>query len=163
MSDRMELISLVLERRRAGEDFSGQLSGLAAQYNDLCESAQATCAEIPGAVAMLSRLSHSLPLYLNSATPQESLKRIVNQRCWARYFRGVFGRPSGKLEILCDIARSEQVASSAIAMVGDGVADRDAAQQMGCPFFSVGDLAAAPCLYGQKVTELSRLPDMLLN
>lgn len=163
-ADRYELIGVMLDalagqaRLPAGD--RGELAAdLARSYNDLCEDGQATCPEMPGAGELLRRLAPRLPLYVNSATPQEPLRRVVARRGWTPWFRGIFGRPREKADILRDILAAERLTPDALALVGDGPADWQAAQAVGCAFFAVGELTHAP--YGSRLEHLADLPAAL--
>lgn len=132
---------------------------LAQAYNDLCEAGQATCPEMPGAAALLAALVSTHSLYLNSATPEEPLRRIVTRRGWAPFFRGIFGRPRDKADILRTVLAAERLGPAELAMVGDGPADWQCAREVGCPFFAVGELTDFP--YGRRVNHLADLPAAL--
>lgn len=165
-ADRYELIGVMLDalagqaRLPAGD--RGELAAdLARSYNDLCEDGQATCPEMPGAGDLLRTLALRMPLYVNSATPQEPLRRIVARRGWEGLFRGVFGRPHDKADILRYILAREGLAAVEVVMVGDGPADWQAAQAVGCPFFAVGELRETP--FGQRLGQLGDLPAMIIR
>jgi phosphoglycolate phosphatase len=166
-ADRFELIKEGLSRlassgRLPTGDTRGRLAvELAQSYNDICEIGQATCPEMPGAAAMLAALADRLPLYVNSATPEEPLRRVIGRRGWEHYFRGVHGRPREKAEILRDIIARERILPTEIAMVGDGPADIQGAQEVGCPFFAVGELTSTP--YGQQIGCLADLGGILIG
>ncbi len=166
-ADRFELIDEGLARLAsagrfpAGETPSRLAAELAQAYNDICETGQSTCPEMPGTAAMLSVLAASLPLYVNSATPEEPLRRIIARRGWERHFRGVHGRPREKAEILRGILAREGISPGEVAMVGDGPADIQGAQEVGCFFFAVGELTTTP--YGRRVGCLADLTGILLG
>jgi phosphoglycolate phosphatase-like HAD superfamily hydrolase len=166
-ADRFELIKEGLSRlassgRLPTGDTHGLLAAeLAQSYNDICEIGQETCPEMPGAAAMLAALADRLPLYVNSATPEEPLRRVIGRRGWECYFRGVHGRPREKAEILRDIIARERILPTEIAMVGDGPADIQGAQEVGCPFFAVGELTSTP--YGQQIGCLADLTGILIG
>lgn len=162
LADRFELAERMLARRGEAPT-PARIADLAARYNAICEEGQGACPEMPGADAMLAALAPRLPLYVNSATPEEPLGRIVRRRGWAGYFRGIYGRPHGKVENLRRIAAAESLALAQIALVGDGLADVEAARETGCPFFAVGELLAAPLPLGTAVPHLRDLPARLLS
>lgn len=164
-ADRYELIDVMLTALAAQSRLPVQpprdrmAAELAQAYNDLCEAGQATCPEIPGATALLNALVSMLPLYVNSATPEEPLRRIIARRGWNALFRGVFGRPREKAEILRAILTQERLGPTELAMVGDGPADWQCAREVGCPFFAVGELTQPP--YGRRLERLADLPTAL--
>lgn len=109
----------------------------AGQYNQICEAYTATCREIPGASECLQCMVKHYTLYVNSATPEESLQRIIQQRGWEPYFRDVLGRPHTKIENLNKIMQKINVKNKEIVFVGDSQRDWTAARTCGCYFVGV--------------------------
>ncbi len=107
---------------------------LVAGYSRICEERVVACPALPGAVAALESLRGTLALYVDSATPEDALVRVVAGRGWTGFFRGVLGGPRDKRENLVRIARREEREAGRIVYVGDGPADRDAARAFGCRF-----------------------------
>jgi len=133
----------------------------AAAYTHCCEEAVAKCPEIPGATATLDWLAaRGLPLYVNSATPQEPLRRVLELRSMTRYFRLGLGGPAGKAENLAAICADADVPPQQLLFVGDGEDDRGAASEFGCPFIAIvrpgpTRFAAAPTIC---IADLQELP-----
>ena len=134
--DRFEKVSQILTLIE-GEAEAFEVERLAAAYNEICEEEQGTCREQEGATAALAALAKRIPLYVNSATPEEPLVRVVNRRGWAGYFKGVMGRPASKLENLERIAEWELARPQEVLFVGDMSQDREAAEAFGCAFAGV--------------------------
>jgi phosphoglycolate phosphatase-like HAD superfamily hydrolase len=107
-------------------------------YTRRCEEAVSRCPEIPGATAALEWLTErGIALYVNSATPEEPLLRVLRRRSMDRYFRRVYGRPSSKLANLRSIREDAGVPRGELLFVGDGEDDRSAAEAFGCHFAGV--------------------------
>jgi phosphoglycolate phosphatase-like HAD superfamily hydrolase len=111
---------------------------LVARYARLCEARVSTCAPVPGAVEALSELHSRHALYVASATPTDSLERVVELRGWRWLFRGVLGGPSSKPDNLRRIAAREGLGASQIVYVGDRPADAESAGLFGCRFAGFG-------------------------
>jgi phosphoglycolate phosphatase len=110
----------------------------AAAYTRRCEEAVAKCPEIPGATATLEWLAaRGLPLYVNSATPQEPLRRVLELRSMAQHFRLCLGRPADKEANLATICADAGVPPQQILFVGDGEDDRGASLAFGCRFIAI--------------------------
>jgi phosphoglycolate phosphatase len=110
------------------------------EYSAHVDAAVATAAEMPGATELLDGLRrYGKHVYLSSATPVTSLKGIVERRGWSPLFDAIFGAPSSKRESLVQIRAATTAPISALAVVGDGIDDRDSAAAIGCPFFAVGE------------------------
>jgi len=107
------------------------------QYNRICESFAATCREVPGASIVLPRLAREYALYVNSGTPEEPLRRIVQARGWTEQFRDVLGAPQTKIENLRRVLDREKVEGFQVLCVGDRREDLDAALDCGCGFVGV--------------------------
>ena len=113
---------------------------LVSEYSAHVDAAVATAAEMPGATELLDGLRrYGKHVYLSSATPVASLKDIVERRGWSPLFDAIFGAPSSKHASLLQIRAATAAPISALAVVGDGVDDRDSAAAIGCPFFAVGE------------------------
>lgn len=120
------------------EEKGGDADVLVQCYTDWCEEQIVKCKERQGAETMVGTLrSSGISIYVNSATPTEPLCAIILRRFGAGYFNGVLGGHGGKGANLRAILAREHVLPSEIAMVGDGVDDRDAANVIGCHFFGV--------------------------
>jgi phosphoglycolate phosphatase len=136
--DRFDVIARIL--RLAYPDVTDpdrHVSQLADHYNEICEVAQASGPERAGASALLRRWSGQFPLYVNSATPEVPLQRAVERRGWAPFFKGVFGRPTGKTANIARALAQESVPASRAVMIGDGRLDLAAATQTGCHFIAI--------------------------
>lgn len=111
------------EERRLGE-----------RFNELVEEAVQAAPWIPGSREFLEAAHARIPLFVASGTPEEELRRIVGRRGMSRYFRGVFGSPAAKSEILAGVAASLGAPTNALLMVGDALNDHDGAAAAGAAF-----------------------------
>lgn len=136
----LTIARLLRERGRLapGEDPEFWSQHWADAYTKACETGVSTCPEIPGAAAALAWLNRKrIPRYVNSATPEVPLRRILKLRGMDHLFAGVFGGPTGKVENLKAIVAHAGCESEAVLFVGDGEDDREAAESFGCPFVGV--------------------------
>ena len=136
--DRYVVIDRVLRRLLAEGSLGGRTDELIQpctdHYNRICEEFAATCVEIYGASAALPGLAARYALFVNSATPEEPLRRIIMRRGWASYFREILGRPRTKSENLIRILAREGVEGAEVVVVGDRRGDLEAAVECGCQF-----------------------------
>jgi phosphoglycolate phosphatase-like HAD superfamily hydrolase len=110
----------------------------AEEYGRRCEAAVSRCPEIPGAGRALAWLEgRGIPRYINSATPEPSLRRTLERRPARPEFRLILGGPAGKLANLERIRADAGCEASGVLMVGDGEDDRSAAAEFGCPFVGI--------------------------
>lgn len=104
-------------------------------YTHRCEEAVSKCPEIPGATAALEWLvRQGIALYVNSATPEKPLLRLLRLRSMDHHFRRICGGPGSKIENLRSIREDADVAVEELLYVGDGEDDRDTAEAFGCHF-----------------------------
>ncbi len=178
-----ELVREVLDRRPSGDRYHvarglaaelatrGALPGaccvedlaklLADAYTAHCERAVSACDEVAGATDALARLAaRGLPLFVNTATPREAMLPILRRRGLDRFFAGVYGGPSNKLENLRDIAERVGARPRELLFVGDGEDDRRVAAAFGCAFVGVvldvgGRFERAP---ERRIPDLLELP-----
>jgi len=140
--DRYDIIGLILQRLvAAGEiaevaENARAVERLAEHYNRICEGAVAMAPEMHGCSDVLQRLAERYPLYVNSATPEEPLRRIIHRRGWMHLFRNVLGRPRTKVENLRLILEREGIPSNALTFIGDSPHDLEAAENCGCRFIA---------------------------
>ncbi|CAM2057428.1 conserved hypothetical protein [Desulfovibrionales bacterium] len=131
---RYAIIHCILERLGEADDSGGRVSTLAQSYNDIVVAGAKTCPELPGASDILAQLSGHYVLYLNSTTPETALREIVTHRGWTKYFRGIFGYPTTKLDTMRAILATERIEPVETILVGDGQNDRHVAAAVGCRF-----------------------------
>lgn len=111
---------------------------LAAAYTATCEDSIRTCPEVPGALEILKWFSEKrIPVFVNSRTPAEVLKRLVELRSLTPYLAGVYGAPPQKRENLGSILERLNIQPQAMLFVGDSEDDRIAASEVGCKFVGV--------------------------
>ncbi|MCH4811397.1 HAD family hydrolase [Vreelandella neptunia] len=115
-----------------------------ARIQELCRQFKASVEErlldaphIPGALEFLSDWQHQRLLYLLSATPEQELTAIVEQRQLTPYFKEVVGAPPDKATGLRNLLTRHQLAPKATVMIGDSYNDYRAARSNGTLFVGV--------------------------
>jgi HAD superfamily hydrolase (TIGR01549 family) len=133
--DRTDIIDAIVRTLKLpAEEHAMIVSRSVQAYGEHCDALLPQCAETDHASETLAQLVERYPLYVNSATPEETLRRYIERRGWTTFFRGVYGRPHTKVEIFARIARAERIDPERILFVGDRRSDRDAARAAGCHF-----------------------------
>lgn len=107
---------------------------LASRFAHMVEEAVIAAPMVEGAEDFLVSHASLLPFYIVSGTPQEELQRIVERRGLMPYFRGVYGSPRSKGDILSDIIQRCSVAPEKVLMIGDATTDYDGARIAGARF-----------------------------
>ncbi len=119
------------------------------EYGSICEQGIIHCAEVKGALANIVKLSEEYRLYINSLTPQGTLSRIVEERKLSGYFKGISGSDNTKITNLRTIMSSENVSSSEVLVVGDGILDLECA--LACDTHFIGIDNQEGSLRGKKL------------
>jgi phosphoglycolate phosphatase-like HAD superfamily hydrolase len=135
--DRRDIIACIVDKVYAPAERLGRLESYVQEYGHICDEQLVACAETHGASAVLGALVGVYSLYVNSATPEPSLRDYVALRGWTRHFRQTLGRPNSKPANLEIIRRAEAVASQEIVFVGDRQSDLAAARAANCRFLAV--------------------------
>ena len=87
------------------------------------------CPLVQGVSAFLENIHSQVSVYLLSATPQLYLNHIIEVRGLAKYFKGSFGAPIDKVDILNTIMASENISASELLFIGDSLEDQQAASK----------------------------------
>jgi phosphoglycolate phosphatase-like HAD superfamily hydrolase len=97
------------------------------------------CEFVPGALEFLKDFSKKIDLFVASGTPENELRGIVEERGLEKYFKGVYGTPATKSEIIFKILDKENLNTDDVVFVGDSYTDYSEAFKAGVPF--VGRIA----------------------
>ena len=150
-----ELLGRVLEEeesRRLGEAFS-----------EIALHKILECPFVTGARECLESLA-DLPTFVASGTPEDELRRIVQDRGLSRYFQGVWGSPDSKVTIVERIMRDYDLEPGEIVFVGDGMSDYEAARSTGVRFVArtTPDLDQTWRELGvRRIADLTRLVELM--
>lgn len=132
------------------------------EFSAAVNKAIALALEIPGASPLLKILGTSgIHLAVSSATPQEDLISVLEQRAWIDRFDSISGSPATKIETLKRLSQTYGVKAEEIAVVGDGHDDLESADLFGCMFYPVGE--GRGVLPHHKIYNLYELSDVLIS
>ena len=133
-------------------------------YSDLVDKRVTYASEKSGATRLLRTLQRNgKQATLSSATPMDSLQKIVSERGWSCYFEGVFGTPQTKLETLSSYVIPFSRSVSEVIVIGDGELDFQSSSQVGCLFLPVGDFYIPDCELDGPLAELDDLSNLFSN
>lgn len=148
----------VLLRR---EPSAARIAELGHRFAELVVEEVVSSPEIPGAGALLKRLSaEGVPCYVVSGTPEDELHAIVAQRGMTRFFRAVRGSPAEKATILAELLAAHGHRASKCVMVGDALGDHEAAVAVEMDFLGVAPLGDLPFPHGTRVVSCFRPRDL---
>ncbi len=117
---------------------------------------------IPGALEFLESSSDKRSLFVASGSPQEELSEIIRRRNLEKYFRGIYGYPREKIDVLRFLLRDYRLNPHELVFVGDAASDWHAAKAAGVPFIGLMNGSQPdlhPCLY--KLRDLHALDAQL--
>ena len=125
------------------------------KFNDLSFQSIIKAPFIPGAFEFISQNYKRWSFYVASGTPEKELKQIFNKRGLTKYFKGIFGSPAHKNNLVENIVKETQVSPEHILMIGDSSSDQEAADFTGISFLGIGgnwaNYDSMPDLQGLKV------------
>jgi len=89
---------------------------------------------ISGVQEFLENYSEKLDLYVVSGTPDNELKFIVEKKNVSKYFKGVFGSPATKGDLIKDILLTHSYKNENVVFVGDAITDLNGALEANVSF-----------------------------
>jgi len=114
------------------------MDGLANQFSKIVMDKVIACPEIPGAEMFIQENFLQHKCYINSATPQNEMRKIISARGLQKYFFTVLGSPTSKSENLKKIRKSNpNVPSSGFLFFGDALSDLEAAKNNNFDFIGI--------------------------
>tara|TARA_B100001758_G_C18415274_1_gene619034 strand:- start:223 stop:864 length:642 start_codon:yes stop_codon:yes gene_type:complete len=152
-----ELLNRYRDKEMQEDEIHSSLDMLVEKYTLISEKEVGSAKEIDGARNILDSLYKRFPLFINSATPTETLKRIIKHRRWSSYFRDIFGSERTKLENLEAIRDLEDVKRSDMIMIGDSNDDYFAARDFNCHFIGLDNLDYSDTFIVKSLYEIEEL------
>lgn len=118
-----------------GEEYSADKGKeLADKFEKIVYQRVMECAFVPGAKEFLEGGYEKYDLYIASGTPYGEMQKIVDGRGLRKYFKGVYGSPMKKEEIVWEILNSGGYEASEVVFVGDASTDMKTAATTGLLF-----------------------------
>lgn len=105
------------------------------------------CPYVPGALEFIRQKSKKLELFIASGTPEDELRSIVAARGISEYFKGIYGSPATKSEIIQEILSKENIKKKDAIFIGDTITDYNEASKIGVQFIArINSLSNNPLL-----------------
>ena len=114
--------------------FEDKKTELGRQFSEYVYRQVLNCPFVAGAQEFLEKYYQELPLFIASGTPDAEIKSIVKERGLEKYFKGVFGSPAKKKDIILTIMKDFQFEPQELIFVGDSIDDEEGAQAAGVRF-----------------------------
>ncbi|MCX9081623.1 MAG: HAD hydrolase-like protein [Candidatus Methanoperedens sp.] len=120
---------------------------LGERFSNLVVEEVKKCPYVPGAIEFIRNNSMKLKLFIASGTPEEELRAIVAARGITKYFKGIYGSPAIKSEILHGILSRENLDKKDVVFIGDTITDYNEAVKIGVLFMArINSLSNNPLL-----------------
>ncbi len=105
---------------------------LCQQFSHLVVDEVVNAPYVKGAKEFLDRYSSKYMCFIASATPQDEIEDIVKRRHMMRYFKGVYGAPKKKVDIVREILAmplNSVLSPQSFVYIGDAMSDYLAAKE----------------------------------
>jgi len=89
---------------------------------------------VKGAIPFFKKYHKELFLFIVSGTPQAEMRLIAKNRQLTKFFKGVFGSPRTKKELIAQILRQNKLKKEEVIFVGDSINDYEGAKEIGVAF-----------------------------
>ena len=137
--DRYNIFDALIKNLKLGQEVGISAVYLSDLYTKICEHKISEAPEACGAFNTLTELKKiRVKMFVSSATPTNTLQRIISMRGWSELFDGVMGSPDSKECHLRSILFSNHYSLSEVAYIGDSEIDQEAASLIGCKFIGIG-------------------------
>jgi phosphoglycolate phosphatase-like HAD superfamily hydrolase len=110
---------------------------LSCRFSELVFEAISKAPLIKGVEKFLKKYHLKTHLFIASATPEPEIRKIVSNMGIDMFFRGVFGSPASKTEIIKHILSENDFNPKKVLMVGDTLADLSSAKQSKISFIGI--------------------------
>lgn len=136
--DRYKKIEYVLNK--LGKDIKF-VNRLANEFATLVKDLVIQSESIPGMIELAVSLKRNgIPAYIVSGTPEIELTSIVESRNWQHHFKGVYGSPRTKVQIVDSIFEEHKYNRKKSIFIGDATTDYNTALQCGVWYIGVPEL-----------------------
>ncbi len=140
IGNRFEIFDCYVKRLNEKYKYIVDSSDLVNEYTLLCEKKIVKATSIKGADKALMVLKKiDVKVVLSSATPFETLNKIIRKRKMSHLFDNIFGSPESKEEHINKVMNIYSLKSNEILYIGDSEIDRKTALISECFFLGVGE------------------------
>lgn len=126
---------------RSGSSKALLKENILSAFSDSLDKLYPCCPLITGIDLFLESLSGRA--YVASGSEEKQLRKVLEQKKLSKYFVDIFGSPSKKPDIVNRIIKAESGSENFI-LIGDSVADLEAAELNGIEFLGLGEKSNTP-------------------
>jgi len=124
--------------------YEDEIKKLGESFSKIVLSELISCPYVKGAQEFLKEYSNKTNLFIASGTPVDELRYITDKRNISQYFKGIYGTPLTKSEILKKIGLEFGFKNSDLIFIGDSINDYDGAKDAGVLFIARLDKKMQP-------------------
>lgn len=110
------------------------ISDLCTRMENLVREGVTASAWVPGAESLLLNNPHGQEFVVVSATPLAELTDIVERLSLGACFQRIYGAPTRKADAIAEFMKASGNPPETCLMIGDALADLEAAEKNGIPF-----------------------------
>lgn len=122
----------ILKKHLDGEE----MKKLGETFSKIVRDEMIACPFVYGAQDFLKKHSKRTMLFIASGTPEDELREIAHARGLSQYFKGIYGTPPSKSEIILRIIKEFGLKKNEVFFVGDSINDYEGARIAGIPFIA---------------------------
>jgi len=121
---------VLVEKGIKGNELEVQSKAYVDEYNNKVQSGIQSLGLLEDVMETLEKLSKKYLLFINTATPKDSIDETVNNLGISRYFKEIYGATTkSKTENLSSIVQKKNLIPSEVVVIGDGENDVEAAKE----------------------------------
>ena len=137
--DRYNIFDVLIAELKLVDEVHVSALQLSDSYTKICEYQISRAPEINGTTKTIEGLKKlGIKVFISSATPENTLQKIIDMRGWKGIIDKAFGSPDSKADHLQKISAHFKFLQSEIIYVGDSEIDKNAASSIGCKFVGIG-------------------------
>jgi len=133
-----------------------QLNNLGQEFSALVVQKVIQAPYVSGAIEFLKNNSQRYDLFIVSGTPHEEMVHIAQAKSIHRYFKGIFGSPTGKGTHIQNILLNHNLKGKEVVFVGDSITDYRAARKTDINFLG----RVAPNDNNPFPEDVTKIPDL---
>jgi HAD superfamily hydrolase (TIGR01549 family) len=138
----------------------GEEDKILAEYAKNCVLQYNSCSMCSGAYQFISR-KNNFRLWVASGSDEKELNSVFKQRKIDVFFERILGSPKRKTDNVAEIIRSSNLDKSDFCLIGDSLADYEAAYENGIDFIFCSKYSNTPSIASTLPTEKVKIINSL--
>jgi phosphoglycolate phosphatase-like HAD superfamily hydrolase len=116
---------------------------------------------VKGAYSFITTRGGDFDMFISSGTPEEEIRKIIQARGLAAFFKDIYGSPDQKSKHVKRIISASEYHRDEVVFIGDALSDREAAEENGIAF--IARVTPTSLLRNERyaIPDLTQLTNML--